>query len=50
MLSKLICWWKGCKRGLRITPTGQADAMNNMVRYRCPRCGATHTRKAKGKA
>lgn len=52
MLGRLICWWKGKhKRGVRhIDGTRLLQYTNpQMVMFICPRCGATHTRKVKGK-
>ena len=55
-LSALICklphWLGGGhRRGVRVTDTvaiAQACALGKMI-FRCPRCGATHTRKVKAK-
>ena len=46
MIGKLICFFKGHKRGRRIgtvtNPTGP-----DFIDYQCPRCLATWTRKVK---
>ena len=51
ILGSLICKWKGHKRGKLIeTRLILAGAHGKERDYRCPRCGATWTRKVKAKA
>lgn len=46
MIGKLICWWKGHKRGKRV---GEAtDIVNGKRNFYCSRCGQRWTRKVKG--
>jgi hypothetical protein len=48
MIGKIICWWKGHKRGKRIKRVGiGADGNTDTAVFQCPRCSATWTRKAK---
>lgn len=49
MISKLICWFKGHKRGKRVGEatdivTGMRNGMHN---FYCPRCNARWVRKVK---
>lgn len=44
MIGKLKCWWKGHKRGKRDT---DKPVIDGHIPFRCPRCKATWTRKAK---
>jgi hypothetical protein len=46
MIAKLICYFKGHKRGVRIENVGVTSTVH-MNHYRCPRCQATWMRKAK---
>jgi transcription elongation factor Elf1 len=48
MFGKLICRFKGHKRGRRVVQEGDTSEMP--LRFACPRCGAQWTRKAKVKA
>lgn len=50
MIARLICWWKGHKRGRRIeTPSHvrEADAIVGLrlIDLECPRCKARWTRR-----
>lgn len=47
MIAKLICWWKGHRRGRRVPPlrVGTATTL-----FQCPRCHATWSRRTKAKA
>lgn len=48
MLNKLICWWTGHKRGKRVqfvTSTSTDDI--GKIKFYCPRCGSTWTRRTK---
>ena len=58
MFNKLICWLKGHKRGTRISPMvvglgngvtypATLDGSDGLKVFKCPRCGATWTRKVK---
>ncbi len=42
LINKLLCWWKGHRRGRRI---GKSAAAADFSEFRCPRCKATWTRK-----
>lgn len=44
MISRIVCWWKGHKRGKRI------DSLDNGAtkRFQCPRCRRITSYKAKG--
>lgn len=45
MISKIVCFFKGHKRGKRV---GEAtDITNGKKNFYCPRCGARWSRKAK---
>lgn len=46
MIGKLLCWLWGHKRGKRDNSFVFAIEHNEQG-YRCPRCGATWTRKAR---
>ncbi|HEX8106738.1 MAG TPA: hypothetical protein VF516_03370 [Kofleriaceae bacterium] len=49
MIGRLICLFKGHKRGKRVSEaTSNGGAM--FADFRCPRCKATWTRKAKAVA
>ena len=59
LLGKLMCALKGHRRGKRLVAdnpmvthaeTGFTRPLANHWTFRCPRCGATHTRKVKVKA
>lgn len=45
MISRLICWFKGHKRGKRVAFAGDTADMGK--RFQCPRCKATWFRKVK---
>ena len=44
-LGKLICKWRGHKRGVRVPRNELAN--QEWQTFRCGRCGATWTRKAR---
>lgn len=44
MIARLICWWKGHRRGKRLT--GEV-AQPGFGHFQCPRCGARWVRKEK---
>lgn len=49
-LAWFACKFYGHKRGVRLiahTVEAELDVLNNLVRFRCPRCGQTHVRKAR---
>ena len=48
-LGKLICKWRGHKRGVQVRATSASieAAVNGTRLFRCHRCGATWTRKAR---
>jgi hypothetical protein len=51
MIARLICWINGHKRGKRLYASSMpADEFKGKNVFRCPRCGATWTRKAKAAA
>jgi hypothetical protein len=53
MFGKLICRFKGHKRGKRVMSRADAIAHGDdgkTISLYCPRCGAQWTRKAKAKA
>ena len=43
VIAKLICWWRGHKRGKRTAGTGVLGTHE----FRCPRCGALWYRKVR---
>lgn len=45
MIARLICWWKGHKRGKRVVYTVGGPESDGEREYECPRCGATWIRK-----
>lgn len=48
MIARLICFFKGHKRGKRLTASMATTTSTSPVNtYECPRCRATWTRKAK---
>lgn len=42
MISKLICWWYGHRRGKRVPSPA---TLQGFASFQCPRCGETWTRK-----
>lgn len=46
MIARLICLFKGHKRGKRLTMVGFTSTVP-LNHFRCPRCKATWTRKVK---
>ena len=44
MIAKIICWWKGHKRGRRIGGASGTDG-RPFADFECPRCGSRWTRK-----
>jgi hypothetical protein len=42
MINKLICWWRGHRRGIR---TGISSSLG--VQFQCPRCRDVWNRKVK---
>jgi len=45
MIGKLICYFKGHKRGQRVNQEAPFD--NSVYRFQCPRCKAIWTRKVR---
>lgn len=46
MISKVICFFKGHKRGKRVGVVGLSST-TPLNHFQCPQCNATWTRKAK---
>lgn len=50
MIARLICWYKGHRRGVRVHPSMTVNpvAVNSPeATFQCPRCKAAWTRKVK---